>query len=403
MLGAIFTSLSGMNAYRNGLDTISNNVANMNTPGFKLSDPLFRDLVHRYGGAVGNASTATQPSGAGVSADGSAMSFKQGDLRDTGNSLDAAIDGAGFFVLEQDGQRSYTRAGQFEFDKDGLLVERGTGARVLVSTETLAVGYFNITGERAFPPRTTTEVTLTGTLARGGTGTTFEVPNVTVIDSTGTRVTLRVRFARDAADPLHWTLEVVDANNAVLGSGDIRFNANGTPADGTASVTVSIPSAGSTAFDVAFSVGAADTFGGVTSPVGSTTTQVQFLRQNGVELGSLTKTEYTDRGEIKLTYSNGETRNVATLLLAQFDDPDQLQVLGDSRFAARGTQEVRLSSPLEGGTGRIAGSKIELSNVDLTSQFTDLIIVQRGYQASSQISSVANEMIQQLLAISGGR
>src|SRR5882724_7305200 len=117
MLNAIYTSLSGMRAFRTGLDLISNNVANMNTPGFKLSDPLFRELIQQSAGGGLNGSSS-EARGAGVHADQAGISFLQGDLRDTGNPLDAAVDGSGFFVLDLNGQRIYTRAGQFEFDKD---------------------------------------------------------------------------------------------------------------------------------------------------------------------------------------------------------------------------------------------------------------------------------------------
>lgn len=402
MLGTIYTSLSGMNAYRTGLDVISNNVANMNTPGFKLSDPLFRDLVRQYGGAIGSAGSGQSGTGAGVRTDGSVMSFEQGELRDTGNSFDAAVDGAGFFVLELEGERIFTRAGQFELNEEGFLVERGSGARVVVNTDSSAFGHFNVTDERVFPPRTTTEVRLSGVLARGGTSTSYEIPKVTVIDSVGAKRDLKVRFARDAQEPLMWRMEIVDSNNAVVGSGSIRFNDDGTPATDANSLSVTI-AAPTGSFDVVFTAGDAGTFGGVTSVQGSTTSQVQLSKQNGVELGSLTKTEFTDRGEIKLTYSNGETRNVARLALARFETPDQMLPLGGSHFAVKNEHDPFYGGALESGLGRVAGGKIELSNVDLTGQFTDLIIVQRGYQASSQVTSVANEMMQQLLAMSSGR
>ena len=119
--------------------------------------------------------------------------------------------------------------------------------------------------------------------------------------------------------------------------------------------------------------------------------------------GSLTSTEFDDRGQLKLTYSNGKTDLVATLMLAQFDAPEQLQALGNGMFAAPEGATRRLGSGLSEGLGRIVGGRLEMSNVELTQQFTDLIIMQRGYQASSQISSVANELIQALLAMDGKR
>src|SRR5262245_7356977 len=180
MLGAIFTGLSGMTAYSRGLDLISNNVANLNTPGFKVSDPLFREIVYSHLRNGSDPSGTARPSGAGVSLDTSRLSLRQGDLRDTGNPLDASIDGSGFFVLDRDGTRWFTRAGQFEFNSEGLLIERDSGAAVMMRTEGGEMTAFRIGSERTFAPRTTTEVLLTGTLARAGTTRTHDMAAFTV-------------------------------------------------------------------------------------------------------------------------------------------------------------------------------------------------------------------------------
>jgi flagellar hook protein FlgE len=127
------------------------------------------------------------------------------------------------------------------------------------------------------------------------------------------------------------------------------------------------------------------------------------LKQDGLELGSLTSMDFDERGNLKLTYSNGETKTVGSLQLAMFETPDQLQSLGRSLFAATEKASPRLGSGMSSGLGRVVGGQVELSNVELTEQFTDLIIIQRGYQASSQIGSVANEMMQQLLAMDSRR
>jgi flagellar hook protein FlgE len=199
-------------------------------------------------------------------------------------------------------------------------------------------------------------------------------------------------------------VEIVNADNAILGAGDIRFNADGTPADDGSTLTVSItPPNGTPAFDVAFNFGAPGTFAGATSVSGTTASQLQVLRQNGVELGSITKTEFNEQGQLQITYSNGEKRTPAKLVLARFDTFDQLVALGSSHFALNGGQEPILGGALGGGMGRILGGKIEMSNVDLTDQFTNLILLQRGFQGSSQITTAANEMMQQLLAMSSGR
>lgn len=404
MFGSIYTALAGMNAYSQGLSVVSNNVANLNTPGFKVSDPLFREIVYQQMRSAEGNGGGLRPQGAGVEAGAASITFSQGELRDTGNSLDAAIDGSGFFVLEQeDGSHRYTRAGQLTFNDDGVLVERTTGAKVLFATDTNAAGFFELDARRVDPPRATASVTLTGTLARTSTSGVHEMPAVTVYDAAGAAVALRGRFTRDPTDPLRWTGEILGAGNTVLGTGNIVFNADGTPAQEGNSFTVAAGATGGGTFDVTFNFGEVNSYVGVTSPATSTTSSLQMLRQDGQTTGSLTRTAFDEQGQLKLTYSNGQTRTAGRLVLASFDNPEQLQSLGSGMFALEAGMTARLGSALADGVGRIVGQRVEMSNVDLTRQFTDLIILQRGYQASSQVSSVANELIQTLLAMDSQR
>lgn len=403
MFGSIYTALAGMQAYSQGLNVVSNNVANLNTPGFKVSDPLFREIVYQQIQASEGNGGGLRPRGAGVEADAASINFSPGEPRDTGNPMDAAIDGSGFFVLEQeDGSFRYTRAGQLTFNDKGLLVERTTGAKVVFSSAE-GSGSFDLSLHRVDPPKATTTVSLTGTLARTSTSTFHELPNITVYDRQGTAMALRARFTRNSTDSLQWTAEILGAANTVLGSGTVSFNADGTPAQDRNNFTVSVPGGGGASFDVSFDLGAAGTYAGVTSPAAGTTSAVQVLRQDGLPIGSLTRTAFDEQGQLKLTYSNGLTRNVGKLVLASFDNPEQLQALGGGMFALKSGVQARFGTAMADGVGRIVGGKVEMSNVDLTRQFTDLIILQRGYQASSQVSSIANELIQTLLAMDGQR
>lgn len=403
MLGSIYTALAGMNAYSQGLGIVSNNVANLNTPGFKVSDPLFREIVYRQIAAAEGNGGELRPRGAGVEADEAGITFSQGELRETGNALDAAIDGDGFFVIEQQGAYRYTRAGQFTFNDEGLLVERTTGATVLIGTAGLANGTFNITSARTDPPQATTAVTMTGVLARTGTSGTHEVSNITVYDASGTAIALRGKFTRDTANPLQWIVEILGAANAVLGSGTISFNADGTPAQGANSVTVTVPSTTADSFAVAFEFGEVGSYAGVTSPAASSASTVQGVRRDGRLTGSLSSYAFDEQGALKLSYSNGQTRTVGNLVLAQFDNPERLLALGGGMFTTKDDAQPRLGNALRDGLGKVTGMHLEMSNVELTRQFTDLIILQRGYQASSQVSSIANELIQTLLAMDSSR
>jgi flagellar hook protein FlgE len=402
MLGSLYTALSGMNAYSKGLDIVSNNVANLNTPGFKLADPLFREIVNRNlrntGGGFSGGS-----GGGGVSVDSASVSFVQGELRDTGNRLDAGIDGNGFFVLDQGGDQRFTRAGQFEFNDDGLLVDRASGAKVLIFREGGGFGFFDLDDVRSFAPKPTQEVIVTGTLASGIVGSTAELPGITVFDRAGTSLNLRARFTRDAEDSQRYQVLVLGSDGKEVGAGELRFGADGTPIQDASRIKVTLNAGSATAFDVLLNFGDPGSFAGVVAPASGAVSQLQVLRQDGVARGSLTTTEFREAGEIMLTYSNGETRIAGQLALARFDAPEQLRSLGSGTFAAADGIRPELGRALADGRGRIVGGRIEASNVDLTQQFTDLIVLQRGYQASSQISSIANELIQALLAIDGRR
>ena len=273
----------------------------------------------------------------------------------------------------------------------------------MVSTDTSGLGAFDLNTARVFPPRATTTVKISGSLANSGTTTTYDLPQIAVIDTAGGKQTLSAHFVRDAADPLHWTVSILDATSTVLGTGDLKFNADGTPATDNSTVKATVKPTNTAAFDVTFDFGTPGTYAGVSDVVGSTSSQLQVLNQDGVALGTVTQYAFDDHGRLTLTYSNGETKTVATLALARFDTPDQIKEIGSAHFVTIGSQEPIVGSPLSDGFGTIQGGKIEMSNVDLTNQFTDLIIVQRGFQGSSQITSVANEMMQQLLSMNSNR
>jgi flagellar hook protein FlgE len=124
---------------------------------------------------------------------------------------------------------------------------------------------------------------------------------------------------------------------------------------------------------------------------------------DGQALGTLTTYQFTDLGELQATYSNGDTKTLGALVLARFETPDQMKAVGNGAFVAQGDAQPLTGPPLNNGLGRIVGGQVEQSNVDLTAQFTALIIVQRGYQAGSQMVSTASEMMQQLIDMAKGR
>lgn len=406
MFSTIYSALSGMLGFSKGLDVVSNNIANLNTPGFKSTELEFRDLFYRYAQGGGPQDGGRSQIGAGLDTGGTRTRFKEGEMRDSGNPLDVAIDGNGFLVLQPDngeqlygrgGAQVYTRAGQLEFGKDGLLVDRSTGFRVMGYAGG-ALREISIGALRTSAPVATSLIRVTGNVSPGSASA--DLNSVAVIDGNGKSRTLAFKFTRDTADSTHWFVEARDENSQLLGTGEVRFNPNGSPAPEATKFSFSLaPDAAPITLDI----GDPGTFSGLTNFSGPSQSNLQVLSQDGAAAGSLTSATFDESGALRLTYSNGKTQSGPTLALAWFDDLQSLRISGGSVFVNDADQAPTLGSASDGAMGRIAAGRVELSNVELTEQFTNLIILQRGYQASSQITSVANEMIQQLLDLDGKR
>jgi flagellar hook protein FlgE len=397
VFSTIYAALSGMLGFSKGLDVISNNVANLNTPGFKASELEFRDLFYRYSQGGGEQDGARAQIGSGLDTQGTRTRFREGELRESGNPLDVAIDGNGFLVLAppdgeklygRGGAQVYTRAGQLEFGTDGILVDRASGFRVM-GWDGGAMHEVSIANLRTSAPVPTTEVRLSGNLSPGSAAA--DMNSLAVFDAAGKQRTLALHFTRDSADSTHWFAEVRE-NGTLLGSGEVRFQPNGAPADGGTSFGFSLGDQ-----QIRVILGEPGTFSGVTNFSGPTQSDLQVRSQDGAAAGSLTSATFDETGALRLTYSNGKTVSGPTLALAWFEDLQALRVSAGSVLVNDGAQAPVIGTPREGTMGRVAAGRLEMSNVELTEQFTDLIILQRGYQASSQVTSVANEMIQQLL------
>jgi flagellar hook protein FlgE len=149
--------------------------------------------------------------------------------------------------------------------------------------------------------------------------------------------------------------------------------------------------------------GAAGSYAGITSLLNNANSQVQLLKQDGLQFGTITATNFDEHGNLEITYSNAEKKKIGRLVLASFDSSGDLSSIGNGLYVTQEGRAAKLSAGMEFGLGRVSGGNLELSNVELTDQFTTLIIVQRGYQACSQMTSVANEMLQQLLAMQDHR
>lgn len=404
MLGSVYTANSGLLAFSRGLDVVSDNVANLNTPGYKATELQFQDVFYQHllSGEYQNSFPGAQI-GNGGAANLTNVVFSQGDFQETGNETDAAVDGAGFFILREGNETFYTRAGQFEFDDDGYLVARGSDARITGLSSTGELIDITLTGFRSSPPQATSEISFINNLSTGSAQHVIE--DVEVYDVLGDSHTLELTFTNNSANtPRSWLIEVRDENDDVIASGgEIRFQGNGSPVEDFNAFTFSFAPEEADASEITLHFGEPDSFSGSTSFSAGANSDLAVESQDGYGIGSLLSTSFDHRGVMQLSYSNGQEEEGARLAMARFENNQALLQIGGGRFIPMEGITGQIGGATELGIGEIKSGTVELSNVELTQQFTDMIIIQRGYQASSQVITVANEMMQQLMGVVQGQ
>lgn len=400
MLGTIYTGLTGLQGFSKGLDVISNNVANLNTIGFKSSQMFFQDLMYQYRRNETTSGGLNKTEiGTGVDTSATFFLFRQGELRSTKESLDVAIDGNGFLINRKDGQTFYSRAGQLGIDADGFLINKTNNSRVAGIYGNNSLENISVNGYRTYPAKPTSVIKFVDDLSSGSTQ--HVLADQVVYDSTGAAHKLTFTFKNQASVLLgSWLVEVTDVTGALVGTGEIRYQANLPLADFN-TITFSFSPPGAAPTDILLDFGDPGTSSGTTNYSSGTNSRLLMASQNGYAAGSLSKLSFDESGNLTAEYSNGKTQQIQQLALAWFDNLQGLTEEGGGLFRAGPDQSVKIARAGEHGMGKLAPGKLELSNVELTEQFTDMIIIQRGYQGSSQIISVANEMIQQLYDIKG--
>ncbi len=396
MFDVISIGLSGLQAFSKGLRTIGSNITNLNTPGFKGQSLQFTNLFHQEGQSFqAGGSGAEFGFGMGVGTLGSAINFKQGDIAQSGNPLDAAVDGDGYFILRDDTGTRYTRNGGFQFDPQGVLVSRANGERVQGYGEDGALRDITLDNLRSNPPKATTSVDFTGNLS--SSATTFTISDVAVISATGGNMTLKLTFkSKGVTSPGAWTVTANDGTSDV-GSGDIVF-ANGLPKPDGSTVNLTFAPAGSDPFSVAFNFGT-----NVTSFDSGSSSTLAVSKQDGYATGELTGLGFDAQGVLNAQYSNGQTAKVGQLALARFESNYGVSDAGNGAFMASDDAIMRVGVASNGGFGSVTPSAIEGSNVDISSEFSELIVMQRGFQASSRVVSTADQMLQELFDLKSNR
>jgi flagellar hook protein FlgE len=388
MLDSIHVGVTGLLGHQQGLRVIANNTANMNTPGYKSTSLAFSDLFYANAASGGN----TVQLGHGLNTAGTHLNFKQGELRQTGGEFDLALDGDGLFMLRNDqGQTRYTRAGEFQFTAEGVFVNRADGSKVLGVNGSGGLGEITLDGLRLSAGKATSVAKFTGNLS--STAPEQTVGGVKVFDNLGQEHTLTLKFtSTEAAKPGSWKIEVMEGSTSVA-STEIVFE-DGKPTPDTGKLAITYTPAGRPAQQVLLDFGS-----DVTSFASGSLSTLAMTSQDGFTPGSLTKVAFDAAGTLIATYSNGQTAKGSRLALGRFTSPDAIEELGGNLFGEAGGIAWQHGVAGEAGFGSVRSGMLEMSNVDLSREFSDLVVMQRGYQAASQVISTANDMLQELFGM----
>ena len=399
--GAVYIGLSGMNAYSDGLQIISNNVANLNTNGYKAETVSFADIYNAGGGNLLGEEASGDGEGVKVSTPGT--DFSEGTLQQTGNALDLAVQGDGFLVLQSGGQTYYTRTGSFTVGTNGDISLEGTPTGTTYNLAILDSANqpiaANVNGNSTSTPSATTTITLGDNLSTGAT--TATVSDITVYDSLGTSHTWTLTAtpasgsSTTATGVTSWSIAVTDETGATVGSGTIDFNGS-TPDSSNDTLTInSTPSDGAAPLAVTLD------FSGVTSFNAGSSSTLQTTKVDGSASGTLSSVAVNSSGDVVLSYSNNTTKTLGAVALAYVQNPQTLTNIGNGLYTNASSQQLELEASGSTEAGSVVSGQLEGSNVNLTQEFGDLILIQRGYQASSEVVSISNDMIQQLFGIRG--
>ena len=421
--GSFSAGLSGLNANQTALSVIGNNLANINTIGYKTSTVTFADLVSQ---TVGGSSANPMQVGLGVMTGSISPVFSQGPIESSSEATNVAIQGAGFFVVEGDQGQAYTRAGNFSFDNAGNLVTPD-GYRVqgytAVDPTTGQIVTTGVPTDIVVPPgvlrapvQTTQFQALSNLDSNAPVGSTFTT-SLQMYDVKGSPHVMTITYTKAAAGTWNYQMTVPGADvtggtsgtpfpipAASGGSGTLVFDANGrlqtvnggVPAD----VTVTTPTwaNGAAAAVMQWDLVDANNVASITGYSSASTTS--SISQNGAPAGTVNNITITSDGTITGTFGAGQTIAIGKLALANFNNPKGLVKLGSNRYGesqAAGLPNIGVAG--EGGRGTLIGSSLEQSNVDMAREFTQMILAQRGYQANSKTITVADELLQDTLAL----
>ncbi|MBX7057464.1 MAG: flagellar hook protein FlgE [Leptospirales bacterium] len=461
MMRSLYSGVAGLKNHQVRMDVIGNNVSNVNTHGFKAERVTFMDMISQeMSGAseprenIGGINPMQV--GLGVMMASIDKIMTQGSLQTTGRNTDVAVSGEGFFIIRDGEKQYYTRAGQFTIDRDGFYVHPGTGLRVQgwnaredengnrYINSSASIENIHIPLYSKKPAHATTEVSYESNLRQNveaippdateeqiqqflsGPPETRRghVTTINVYDPEGNQRELRLEFLKVGENRWRVRTNLQDASNVsvnVVGPGgqdtaiggsnsfDINFSSDGrvlSVSDGVDTLNAGkldvqlsfrIPGNPETQ-TIRLNMGEAGQMRGVTQFAAPFTTRAR--EQDGYAMGYLESFSIDNTGTVTGTFSNGVKEPLARIALAVFTNPGGLTKEGETKFSfSINSGEPNIGEAGIGGRGKINAGLLEMSNVDLTDQFTDMIVTQRGFQANSRTITTSDQMIQEVLGL----
>jgi flagellar hook protein FlgE len=398
--------LSGLDASSTDLSVIANNLANLNTVGFKGQDTQFQDLFYQQIGSSGDGNPIQE--GVGTSVAGITEDLTQGSIQSTGVPTDVAIQGSGYFIVQKDGETLYTRAGNFSLGPTGqLLTQDGAevegypavngvvNANAILGPLTIATGQTN-------PPKATGNVQLTANLdSDTPVGGSFSTA-VSVNDALGATHVLTYNFTKTAANTWTYSITIPAADvggtgaPVVINTGTLTFNGNGqlvTPAADVTGITVTGLADG--ASNLTFNWNLYDANGNGLLTQVSSASATAATQQDGYASGSLVSFTIGNDGTIQGVFSNGQTTPLGQIALASFANDQGLSRNGSNEYLSTlASGAANVGAPTTGGRGSLTGGSLEQSNVDIATQFAQLIVAQSSYQANAKSITTFDQVTQ---------
>jgi flagellar hook protein FlgE len=412
MIGSLFAGVSGLNVNSRALSVIGDNIANVNTTGFKSSRSSFANILSQS-----LTGTGASEVGRGVEFWTTTPMWSQGTIENTTNPTDMAINGRGFFTLrDATGADFYSRAGDFAFDRDGYLVNpdglyvQGYEVLSVNPDTTLNLGIIsdiNVPDQSTDPPAATTDFTMDVNLDARAADLDTYTTTLIVYDSLGNAIPMTITFEKQTANQWIATPGLPAGTLGVGGSISISnniFNFTGTggllPGGTDPTITISGLTTGASPMSINWDVFDATgaTNGDLTQYANASSTT--FQTQNGYTSGVLRSVAVDENGIVTGSYSNGQLTPLFQVVLSDFPNYFGLSKLGNNLYAeSRSSGQAMPGTPQSGRLGSISPSAIEMSNVDLAQEFVKMITTQRAFQANSRVITASDEILSELLNI----